>query len=263
MTEYNEYAPGTFSWVDLGTTDAAGAKAFYTQLFGWQADDSPAGPDMVYTMLSKDGKGVAGLYQMGAEQQAQGMPPFWLSYVSVADVEASAAKAKSLGGQVLREPMDVMDAGRMALIQDPTGAMLALWQPIQHHGADLANEPGSLSWNELATRDTDKAGEFYTKLFGWDTQVQEMPQTTYTTFLNGDRMNGGMMPMTEEWGDIPPHWMVYFAVEDCDQSAEKAKELGGQVRVPPTDIPPVGRFAVIQDPQGGTFTIIKLSNPGQ
>ncbi len=261
MTEFKNYAPGTFCWVDLSTTDAEGAKAFYTKLFGWETVDAPAGPDMVYTMLKIGGKNVGGLYQMGQEQQSQGMPPHWLSYVSVADVEESAARAKSLGGQVLQEPMDVMDSGRMALVQDPIGAVLALWQPGEHQGADLANEPGSFTWNELATADTQKAGQFYTSLFDWSTQIQEMPETTYTTFLNGDRMNAGMLQMTEEWGDIPPHWMVYFAVADCDQSAEKAKDLGGQVHVPPTDIPPVGRFAVIQDPQGGLFTIIKLSSP--
>lgn len=261
MTEFNEYAPGTFCWVDLGTTDAEGAKAFYTELFGWSAIDNPAGPDMVYTMLQIEGKDVAGLYQMSEEQRSQGMPPLWLSYVSVANVDECAAKAKSLGGQVLQEPFDVMDVGRMALVQDPTGAVLALWQPRTHIGARLANVPGALSWNELATNDTQVAGEFYTRLFDWGAQAQEMGPTTYTTFMNGERMNGGMLQITEEWGDVPPHWMVYFAVEDCDGSTEKAKELGGEIIVPPRDIPPVGRFAVVQDPQGGAFTIIRLNNP--
>jgi len=262
MTEFTNHAPGTFSWVDLATTDAGRAKTFYSKLFGWDMEDMPTGEEGgFYTMCRVKGKEVAGLYEMNAPQKEQGLPPHWVSYVSVADAKATADKAKSLGGQVIADAFPVMDAGHMAVIQDPTGAMLALWQPGAHIGARLANEPGALSWNELATTDTDKAGEFYTKLFGWRTQTQDMETMTYTTFLNGERMNGGMMQMTEEWGDIPPHWMVYFAVEDCDSSAEKVKELGGQVMVGPMDIPPVGRFAMVQDPQGGAFTIIKLNNP--
>ncbi len=261
MTEMTQYMPGTFSWIDLATTDAAGAKQFYTELFGWEAEDMPAGPDSVYTMLSKDGKSVAGLYAMNEEQRGMGMPPTWISYVSVADAEATAAKAKALGGQVMAEPFDVMDSGRMAVIQGPTGEVFNIWQPKNHIGAQVVNEPGTLSWNELATNDIEKAQAFYTQLFGWGAQVQEMPMTTYTTFLVGERMNAGMLQMTEEWGDMPPHWMVYFAVADCDASAEKAKALGGEIGVPPTDLPPVGRFAVLTDPQGAHFTIIKLDNP--
>ncbi len=261
MTEMKKYPPGTFSWIDLATTDAEAAKAFYTTLFGWEAEDMPAGPDAVYTMLSKNGKSAAGLYAMSAEQQSMGMPPNWMSYISVADADATAEKAKSLGGQVMAEPFDVMEAGRMAVLQGPTGEMFAVWQPKDHIGSQVVNEPGTLSWNELATNDTAKAGQFYTSLFGWTSQVQEMPMTTYTTFSVGERMNAGMMQMTEEWGDMPPHWMVYFAVEDCDASAAKAQSLGGEVGVPPTDIPPIGRFSVIKDPQGAHFTIIKLNNP--
>ena len=261
MTEFNEYKPGTFCWVDLATTDTEGAKQFYGEMFGWELIDAPAGPDSVYTMAELQGKSVAGLYKMDEQQKAQGLPPHWMSYVSVSNAAETAAKAKSLGGQVLAEPFDVMEAGRMGLIQDPTGAVVALWQPGQHIGSRLANVPGAFTWNELATNDTKAAGEFYTKLFGWGMQVDEMPQLTYTSFLNGERFNAGMLQITEEWGDIPPHWMVYFAVEDCDASAEKAKSLGAKVHVPPTDIPPVGRFAVIEDPQGAALTIIKLSNP--
>jgi predicted enzyme related to lactoylglutathione lyase len=263
MTEFNEYAPGTFSWVDLATIGAAEAKKFYTELFGWSAVDMPAGEGMVYTMFQLEGKEVAALYELGPQQKEQGFPPHWMSYVTVASADESAAKAKSLGGQLLMEPGDVMDAGRMALIQDPVGAVLAVWQPGTHIGARLANVPGSFAWNELATTDTEKAGQFYTELFGWDTQVYEMPSGAYTTFLNQERMNAGMIKMTEEWGDAPPHWLVYFAVADCDQSTEKARELGAEILVSPMEAGEVGRFSVIQDPQGAVFSIIKLNNPGQ
>ncbi len=259
MSEMTEYTPGTFSWVDLGTTDGEAAKKFYGNLFGWDLTDFPAGEAGVYTMAQLNGKDVAALYQMGEEQQAQGMPPCWNSYVSVANAAESAEKVKQLGGNVLTEPFDVMDAGRMAMVQDPTGAVFAIWEPKTHIGAKLVNEPGTLTWNELATGDTAKAGEFYAGVFGWGVEVQKMPTGDYTIFNNGDRPNAGMMPMLEEWGDdIPPHWLVYFAVDDCDASVEKAKELGAKIAMPATDIPDVGRFAVVQDPQGAVFSIIKM-----
>lgn len=260
MTEFNQYKPGTFNWVDLSTTDAAAAKKFYTGLFGWSFTDMPVGEGMVYTMLYLDGKDVAGLGQMGAEQQAQGMPSHWMSYVSVASADEVAKKVKALDGQVIVEPFDVLDSGRMAVIQDPTGAMLSLWEPRAHIGARVANVPVSLSWNELATTDTDKAGRFYSQLFDWEMQVSESGPMIYTTFINQGRMNAGMMKIPADWGDIPPHWLVYFAVAGCEQSAAKAKALGATVLVPPTDAGDIGQFAVIQDPQGAVFAIIELKN---
>jgi predicted enzyme related to lactoylglutathione lyase len=259
MTEITVHTPGTFCWIELGTNNVEAAKKFYTELFGWQAVDLPVGPDMTYTMGRIDGKDVAGLYQQG--QDEQGIPPHWNSYVSVTSADEIAARAKSLEGTVLVEAFDVMELGRMTVVQDPTGAVVGAWQPKQHIGARLVGQPGTLCWNELATRDTQKAGEFYSKLFGWETQLQEMEGTPYTQFMNGGQMTAGMIQMTAEWGDIPPHWMVYFAVADCDASAEKIKALGGQIHVPPTDIPAIGRFAVALDPQGAAFSIIKLSNP--
>ncbi|NJN96999.1 MAG: VOC family protein [Anaerolineales bacterium] len=259
MTEMTAYTPGTFCWIDLNTSDAAAAKKFYSELMGWQMVDLPMGPDMTYTMFQVDGKDVAGMSQQGPDEQ--GIPPHWNSYVSVANVEEIATRAKSLGGTVLAEPFDVMDSGRMVVIQDPTGAVVAGWQPQQHIGARLVNEPGALCWNELATRDSQNSSDFYTQLFGWTAQTQPMGETNYTVFNNGDNMNAGMIEMTAEWGDIPPHWMVYLTVTDCDASAEKVTALGGKVLVPPTDIPNMGRFAVVQDPQGAVFSFIKMDNP--
>lgn len=261
MSEVNEYAPGTFSWVDLATTDARAARQFYTGLFEWSFEDLPMGEGNFYTMLKHKGKEVAALYEQVPEQRSQGVPPHWLSYVTVSDADESANKAKALGGNVLMEPFDVMESGRMALVQDPTGATFAMWQPRTHIGAQLVNEPCSLCWNELATNDTAKAGAFYTGLFGWGTQVQDTGQMVYTTFTNNDQPGAGMMPIAQEWGDIPPHWMVYFAVEDCEAAVQKAQSLGGQVVVPPTDAADVGRFAIIQDPQGAMFSVIKLNEP--
>jgi hypothetical protein len=258
MQETSKYTPGTFCWVELGTTNGEAAKKFYTELFGWDFNDNPIGPDMVYTMLTLDGKDVGALYKMSPEMTSQGIPPHWLSYVSVASVDETANKAKSLGGTLMKEAFDVFDVGRMAVVQDPTGAVFALWQPGKHAGAGVVNVPNSFCWNELATPDTGKAGDFYTGLFGWGKNVQEMGPMTYTSFTNGDRPAGGMYKPTPEMGEIPPNWLVYFAVDDADAKAQKASELGGKAIVPPSDIPGVGRFAVIQDPQGAVFGIIKL-----
>ncbi|HEY7785553.1 MAG TPA: VOC family protein [Pyrinomonadaceae bacterium] len=259
MQETPNYEPGTFCWIELGAKEGEAAKKFYTELFGWTYEDIPVGPSGVYTMLKQDGKEVGALYQMPEEMLAQGMPTFWLSYVSVANADESAAKAKELGATLIKEPFDVFDVGRMAVIQDPTGAGFAIWQPGTHKGAGVVNVPVSLCWNELATKDTDKAGKFYSGLFGWELNPQQMEHMVYTMFVNAGRPAGGMYEPTPEMGDVPPHWLAYFAVDDADKIAAKATELGARVFVPPTDIPNIGRFAEIQDPQGGVFAVIKLN----
>ena len=261
MQEAPSYAPGTFCWVELGTTDSEGAKKFYTELFGWSFSDSPMGPDMVYTMLKQDGKDVGGLYQMDKQMTSQGIPPNWLSYVAVDSADETANKAKELGATILNGPFDVSTVGRMAVVKDPTDAVFALWQPGTHSGAGIVNVPNSFCWNELATKDTNKAGDFYTGLFGWGKNVQQMGPMTYTSFMNGERPAGGMYQPPPEMGEIPPHWLAYFAVADTDATVAKATELGGKVCAPPMDIPGTGRFAVISDPQGAAFGIIKLDSP--
>ncbi|MEM6518114.1 MAG: VOC family protein [Cyanobacteria bacterium P01_C01_bin.70] len=259
MTEFTSYAPGTFCWVDLATTDADAAKAFYTQLFDWTATDVPAGEAGTYTMLEKGGKNVCALYQMPPEMKPEETPPYWLSYVSVKDVNASTDKAKALGGQILQPPCDVMESGRMSLIQDPTGAVFALWQPQQHHGADLANEPNTLCWNELQTKDLAKAADFYGQLLDWTTQLSKNALGgDYTEFQLGGQSGAGMIEIQADWGDVPPNWVVYFAVDNCDATLERAKVLGAKVDMPPIDIPDVGRFAILQDPQGAYFTVIQM-----
>jgi uncharacterized protein len=261
MQESVEYKPGTFCWVELGTTDGEAAKKFYTQLFDWDFTDNPMGPNEVYTILKQNGKDVGALYQMPAEMTSNGVPPHWLSYISVANAEESAAKAKSLGATLMKEPFDVFTMGRMAVIQDPTGAMFALWQPGTHPGAGIVNTPNSLCWNELATKDTAKAGDFYSGAFGWEKNVQQMGPMTYTSFMNGDRPAGGMYEPGPEMGEMPPNWMVYFAVADTDATLARATELGAKSCVPAMDVPGVGRMGVMTDPQGAAFAVIKLENP--
>ena len=254
-----EHAAGTFCWVELMTTDAGGAKDFYSGLMGWETEDDAIPGGGTYTMLRKEKKNVGGLYELG--EKVKGMPPCWMPYVSVENAADAAARARSAGGTVLKDAFDVMDIGSMAVLQDPTGASFSVWQAKKHHGTQLsAGEAGSACWHELTTNDVERAGTFYSELFGWTLAIRDMPTGPYTMFMNGEARAGGMLKMTAEWGDIPPHWMVYFAVTDCDASAKKAESQGGQVKVPPTDIPSVGRFSVIQDPQGAVCSIIQLAH---
>jgi predicted enzyme related to lactoylglutathione lyase len=258
MSEVKAYPHGTFSWVDLATTDAAAAQTFYRGLFGWEAVDMPLPGGGVYTMLLQAGKNVTALSQMSPEMQASGMPTIWNSYISVDDVEATAARVADLGGAVIAGPFDVMDAGRMATIQDPTGAVVNLWQTAGHRGADIFNVPNSLGWNELATRDGDAARSFYTALIGWEAATDE---NNYTVWLNQGRANGGMIIMDENWPDVPAHWMVYFSVADVQATVAQAKVLGGKVHMGPTPAGDAGTFALIEDPTGATFTAIQLNAP--
>ena len=258
MAGMKEHAPGTFCWADLATTDAEAGKKFYTGLFGWQSADMPAG-EGVYTMFSKVGRNVCALYSMSDEMRKQGVPPHWQSYVSVESADESAEKARGLGGVLTMPPFDVMEVGRMAVVQDPTGAMFALWQPKLHIGAQLVNEPGTLCWNELYSNDLEASSNFYTGLFGWTTKKSPGAMVDeYTEFYQGDRPAGGMIQIQEDWGPVPPHWAVYFAVEDCGATLETAKSLGAKVTMGPTDIEKVGRFAVLEDPQGAHFAVIQL-----
>ena len=255
MGKRTEHKPGTFSWVDLATTDPAAAKTFYGELFGWTAEDVPMSETEFYTMLRLDGDFVAALYQLDDERRQMGIPPHWLSYITVADVDATAARAQELGSKCLFGPFDVFDAGRQAIIEDPTGAVFAAWQPRDHIGAGRVNDPGSLTWNELRTRDPETAAAFYSGLFGWEVErIEENGKLAYLTIKNDGRANGGMMPMTEQHGDAPPSWLPYFTVSSTDDAMARVRELGGDVLAGPIDLPN-GRIAVVRDPQGAAFAL--------
>jgi predicted enzyme related to lactoylglutathione lyase len=265
MSEYKEHKPGTFCWVDLATTDPEGAKKFYAEVFGWSATDEPAGPDMVYSRLSYDGRSVGALYKMSPEMLEQNIPPHWMSYVSVENVDETASRAKELDGTAQMEPSDVFDAGRMAVIQDPTGAPFAVWQPKAHHGAELRDAPGSLCWNELLTNDVDKSGAFYTRLFGWKADTRKFGGIEYTSFMVDEQSAaGGLMQITPEMGEgIPPNWFIYFSVDDCDATVQKVRDMGGKVHKEPMTMEDVGRFAIIEDQQGAVCGVIKTAEqPG-
>jgi len=256
------YPAGTPSWVDLSTPDAAASAGFYGGLMGWSATEPDAsGETGGYQLFQQDGQTVAGLMP----QTAEGQPTAWATYVSVDDADATAAKVSEAGGAVILPPMDVTDLGRMAMFADPTGAVFGIWQPREFAGADLVNEPNSLCWNEVMTRDAARNREFYPAVFGWgigEAGFTGAPESYVVWELDG-RGIGGMMEMSEPYfpADVPAHWSVCFAVADCDGTVARARELGGTVLVEPVDMP-IGRFATLADPHGASFAIVQPAPAG-
>jgi predicted enzyme related to lactoylglutathione lyase len=259
MPDRTSHAPGTPSWTDLTTTDVDAAKKFYADLFGWTYDDQDAGDGMVYTMCLRNGKAAAGLSKQPEMMAQSGAPPMWNTYVTVADADTSTGKVGGAGGTVVMQPMDVMDAGRMFVATDPTGAFFMCWQPKENIGAEVVNEHGALTWNELQTPDVDAAAAFYSKLFGWKANAIDMGDMTYTAFeLDGRGIGGAMNPPME---GVPAHWQVYFAVDDTDAAVATARKGGATVLAEPMEVPNVGRMAALMDPQGAAFSVLKNASP--
>jgi predicted enzyme related to lactoylglutathione lyase len=254
MAEMTAYEPGVPSWVDLGTPDVSKAAAFYGAVFGWELADQ--GPEAGgYGFFTLGGRNVAGVGPL----QGEGQPSAWSTYISTDDVDGALTRVQAEGGTVFVPAMDVMEAGRMAIAADPTGAVFGIWQPGRHKGADLVNEPNTLCWNELATRDTDRAAAFYQGVFGWKADTQAFGESTYTQFQVSDRTIAGMMPMGENFpAEVPPNWLTYFAVADCDSAVAAAEGGGGSVVTPAIDMS-VGRFAVLADPAGAVFAVIQMA----
>lgn len=252
--EIAKHTTSTPCWVDLGTPDLAGSTAFYSSLFGWEI---PPGDEAFggYTMGTYLGANVAGF----GPQQNPG-PPYWSAYICTEDVELTAKLVAENGGQVLVPPMDIADAGRMAVFMDPAGAAISAWQPGVHIGAERVAEPNTLCWIELITTDVEGSKEFYAKVFGWKhTSSEAGPPGGYTEWNVGEMPFGGMMQKNEMMpADMPSVWSVYFAVADCDAAVAKVKELGGAVIMEPQDIEP-GRFAICADPTGAMFQVITLA----
>jgi predicted enzyme related to lactoylglutathione lyase len=256
MPEVQSHPPGAFCWIELMTSSAAGARSFYTELFGWSVNEIPMGDLGMYYIFQKDGADTGAMYERTAEME--GMPPFWMSYVRVDDADAATEKAKSLGASVHNGPFDVGPQGRMTVLGDPQGAAFAVWQPYEHPGIGIRDEAGTLCWNELQARDLDAARSFYPALFPWT--VKQSPEYTEWHLQDGTAVGGMMQSQAPE--EVPPHWLPYFAVDDCDAAVAKAQSLGGQVYAPAFDVPNVGRMAVLADPQGASFAVIKLDLAG-
>lgn len=252
MGERSEYAPGTFSWTDLATTDQDGAKSFYTGLFGWEADDMPVGDGSVYSMMKMGGRDVAAISPQQQEQRDMGVSPVWNHYVTVESADAAAERATELGATVHAPPFDVLDAGRMTVIQDPQGAFFMAWQPKRHIGAGLVNATGALVWNELASPDLEASTTFYSDLFGWHISPFEESPTPYLSIKNGDANNGGIRELDQP--GVPPHWLAYFGVDEIDAGLARVTELGATVHAGPIDVG-MAKIGIVQDPQGATFAL--------
>lgn len=252
MGERTQYTPGTFSWADLSTTDQNAAKGFYAALFGWSYEDNPVGDGVVYSMAKLSDRHVAAISPQPEQQRNAGAPPAWNSYITVQSADTALERARELGATVHADAFDVMQAGRMGVIQDPQGAYFLVWEPGQHPGAGLVNAPGALCWNELGSPDVEASAAFYSDLFGWSTAPMEgdMPYLVVSTAEG--RSNGGIRPPMPE--GAPPFWLVYFATDHLDGSLAKASEHGGNVLMGDTDIG-IAHIAIVADPQGAVFAL--------
>ncbi len=263
MPNIETHAPGAFCCVELATTDQAAAQAFYGQIFGWSAKSFPTGPDEAYTIFQQDGRDAAAACKLRPDQLSRGVLPHWNLYVAVQSADDTAARAEQLGAKVLALPFDVFDAGRMAVLQDPTGAVFSLWQPNKYPGIGIIGSHGTLCWADLSTPDQARAGQFYSDLFGWQIMKEdEDPAHNYWHIKNGEEFIGGIPPASHRLPGTPAHWLAYFTVSDCDTTAAAAKNLGANLYMPPTDFEDVGRISVIADPQGATFAIFKAAAHG-
>jgi uncharacterized protein len=254
MPTIEKHPAGAFTWIELASSDQDAAKTFYSGLFGYSIVDYPMGPSGVYTMFRIDDKEAGAAYTMSPKEQAA-IPPHWNLYIAVDNADEAAALAKSLGATVIEGPFDVMDAGRMAVIQDPTGAYFCIWQAKNSIGIRIAGVPGTLCWADLNTPDAGKAKAFYESMFRWKIEASENDSSGYLHIKNGEAFIGGIPPAQYRNPNAPPHWMIYFDVKDVDQTTAKAKELGGKVYMEPMTMEKVGRIAVLADPQGAAFSI--------
>jgi predicted enzyme related to lactoylglutathione lyase len=249
MGKRTKYEPGTFSYVELSTSDSDGAKEFYAGLLGWEYEDVPLPEEAgggFYTQCKVQGDTAAAIFAGSGD-----VPPHWNNYVTVESADDAQAKAEELGAKVQMGVMDVMGLGRMAMLADPTGASFAIWQPLEGGGAERVNDPGSFTWNELHTPDDDAALEFNTGFFGWSTQEMETGGgPRYVVVQVGERSNGGIMGTQE--GE-PPNWMPYFTVESRDDAVALIGSSGGTVHAQMEFGP--GEIAVATDPQGAAFGI--------
>ena len=252
MDTRQELHPGSFCWVDIAVADAKRSLDFFTELFGWGRRVRPTPDGQAYSIFTGQGSHIAGFYEVDGDGPSQ-----WMSYLLVDDLEKAMARAASLGATILSEPEEIVGFGTMAMVQDPVDVVFALWQSAKMEKAP-PDGFGVVSWNELITDQTEKAREFYTKMFGWTCSQTDFGELKYTVFMNGETQAGGMM--APNGSDGPPYWLVHFSVENCDDTVARVKELGGRVLTPPTDFEGVGRSAVVTGPKGGAFGVITLQS---
>jgi predicted enzyme related to lactoylglutathione lyase len=249
---------GSFCWLELATTDRKAATSFYSNLFGWTAEDMSMGPDMTYTIFRNGGKDTAGAYALMKDQLDAHIPPHWMLYVKADNADASVAKAIKAGGQQIVPPSDIPNVGRFAVVQDPTGALLSVFQPGQSQGQTSFGDLNSLSWADLNTNDAERAARFYAEWLGWS---YETGKDGYRHIMNGtsqEDMIGGIPPRMHAPPGTPAHWMSYFHVADCKATAAKAAQIGASTIMPADLMPDIGTIAVLGDPQGAVFALYQM-----
>ncbi len=256
MAETKTFVANAPVWVDLSSTDAAKARDYYAKLFGWKVEVAPEPEAGGYALAKLNGKDVAGI----APAQTPDGPSAWMVYVGTRDADKIAKAVEAAGGKVIAPPFAVLESGRMAVFQDPAGAFISVWEPKEMNGAQVMGEPGSFAWAELNARGIDKARQFYSKVFGWGQKESDMGegQPPYTEFLlAGESIAGGMEMNAMVPDEVPSYWTVYFGVDDVDKAFKKAVDAGGQEMLAPQDFPG-GRFAILSDPQGAVFGLLKM-----
>ncbi|MDO8473194.1 MAG: VOC family protein [Dehalococcoidia bacterium] len=258
MPEIKKYAQGWPSWVELATTDEKGALKFYGSMFGWRNKPQPMGPGASYHMQLVKGLEAAAIVELSLDDKKRRIPAHWRTYFTVLKVDETARRIAALGGKLVAPPFDVMEAGRMAVGQDPQGAMFNLWQKKNHIGSRIRNETGAVNWIELLTTDSKKAVAFYSGLLGVESHKMAGPGDYTLLSVDGEDV-AGVMQISEEMGPIPPSWNVYFGVGVVGAATKKAQSLGGKVLMDARTEPGVGRFATLQDPQGAVFSLFKPS----
>ena len=252
MTDSSPLTHGHPCWIELSAPKHVPSLAFYKGLLGWKSREVTPARGLSYTMFTLDGHDVAGLVTSNSDTGE------WLTYIAVDDVDATAARAVSLGGSLQRAPMDIGSLGRMARITGPRGASLALWQADTHTGTTGWGNPGAPCWIELSTDHTAASLGFHSQLLGWDPLPQPMGPLTYITYRANGHHVAGMMGLSDDWGTTTPNWLLFIAVKDVIHSASLVTGLGGQLVSAPSTIPEVGLFALVQDPGGALFAIISL-----
>ena len=256
MSAVNTFHHGSFNWVNLSTTDPRAAEDFYYEIFGWEPQDRPTGPNSTYTMMYLGDKAAAALSGMDPKMRELGVPPHWLCCIAVDSCDAVARKVEACGGRVAGGPIDASDLGRIAICSDPTGAHFALWEGRRLLGAAVVHQSGAMSWHELVSNNPMTSRTFFENVFDWVAQPQQMGPIDYTFFsLNGVRV-AGMSAMPGNFPNIPSYWMVYFSVDDCEQSTQHVRERGGRILAWPMRLSGLGRFSVVEDPQHAIFGII-------
>ena len=249
--------PANFAGLSWQPQTRKRRRAFYDALFGWTGRDVPIGPDEVYSLLELQGRVAAGAFTISPAESAAGIPPHWHLYVAVASADDAAKKAAELGGKVVEAPFDVKDRGRAALIQDPTGAFISVWQANQRPGIGVTGEAGAFCWADLMTPDQARAKTFYEGLFGWKLKPGQGKESGYLHIVNGENYIGGVPPAHQSNPKDPPHWLIYFAVADVDKTFQKAKDMSARVVLRPMDFEGVGRVAMLADPLGAVFALFR------